>query len=147
MRSILLVAVATMLLLPPAVAAQKQSAAEAVAAYGAAWSEQDPDKRLTLLEKAWSEDGVYSDPTAEVKGRQALADHIGGFLAQSNGARIVLTSAVDLHHEIRLRFSWKMVAPDGQTTVAEGFDYGELDADGRLRLIVGFFGPFPPLDE
>jgi hypothetical protein len=25
-------------------------------------------------------------------------------------------------------------------------DYGQLDEDGRIKLIVGFFGPFPPLE-
>jgi hypothetical protein len=28
----------------------------------------------------------------------------------------------------------------------EGFDVGELGPDGRLRRIVGFFGPFPPIE-
>jgi hypothetical protein len=27
--------------------------------------------------------------------------------------------------------------------VTEGFDVGQLADDGRLRRIVGFFGPFP----
>jgi hypothetical protein len=25
-------------------------------------------------------------------------------------------------------------------------DFGELDGDGRLKLIVGFFGPFPAVE-
>ena len=120
-------------------------ASETVAAYGAAWNETDVEKRRELLEKAWAEDGVYTDPTAEVHGREALLAHITGFQAQSGGARIVLTTAVDSHHGTRLRFGWKMVGADG-TELAEGLDYGELDDDGRLRLIVGFVGPMKPLE-
>jgi hypothetical protein len=30
------------------------------------------------------------------------------------------------------------------TALVEGMDFGELGDDGRLKRIVGFFGPFPP---
>jgi hypothetical protein len=29
----------------------------------------------------------------------------------------------------------------------DGFDVGHRADDGRIDLIVGFFGPFPPLSE
>jgi hypothetical protein len=29
----------------------------------------------------------------------------------------------------------------------EGCDFGELDGDGRLKLIVGFFGPWPEASQ
>ena len=134
-------------LLPAAALGQaKLSAEEAVEAYASAWNVADAAERRALLEKAWTDDGVYTDPTAEVKGREALLQHIAGFQAQGNGAKILRTSKVDSHHGTRLRFSWKMVSADGQT-MAEGIDYGELAEDGRLKLIVGFFGPFAPLEE
>ena len=126
--------------------AQKLTPKEAVELYGAAWGEPDEAKRRELLEKAWADDGVYTDPTAEVTGRDALVAHIGGFLEQTQGAQIVITSGVDSHHGKRLRFSWQMQNADG-AVLAEGIDYGQLDSDGRLELIVGFFGPFPPLDD
>lgn len=134
------------LLVPGALRGQDLTAQEAVDLYGAAWAEPDEERRRGLLERAWAEDGVYTDPTAEVKGREALVAHIGGFLKQAQGGRIVITSQVDHHHGIRLRFSWAMQSAAGQT-LAEGMDYGELDEDGRLKLIVGFFGPFPPLES
>jgi hypothetical protein len=46
---------------------------------------------------------------------------------------------VDLHHG-RLRFAWKLTDASGRTVV-EGIDFCELASDGRLRRIVGFFGP------
>jgi len=114
-------------------------ATSVVDAYGAAWLEEDSAARLALLEKAWSDGGVYQDPTADVSGRQALADHIGGFHQNLPGARIEITSAVDAHHG-KLRFTWRMLGADGATMV-EGVDFGELTEDGRLASIVGFFGP------
>ena len=134
-------------LAPAVLSAQPASAQEAVDLYGAAWTEPDEAKRRALLEKAWAEDGVYTDPSAYVEGREALVKHIGGFLSGSGGSgpSIQIDSSVDLHHEKFLRFAWKMVGPDGQTVLSPGMDYGELDDEGRLKLIVGFFGPFPPL--
>ena len=116
---------------------------EIVSAYGAAWTDVDDAERQRLLEIAWSEDGVYQDPTADVSGRQALAQHISGFRKRLPGSAIVITSGVD-HHHGKFHFLWKMVGPDGNT-VLEGRDFGELDLNGRIRCIAGFFGPPPPL--
>ncbi len=115
-----------------------------VGAYGAAWNEPDEASRRKLLEAAWSDDGVYCDPTAEVVGREALVAHIAGFHGQFAGGRIDLTSGVD-EHDGWLRFAWTVVGADG-STLMDGFDIGQLAPDGRLARIVGFFGPFPPLD-
>lgn len=116
-------------------------AAAAVAAYGATWNEADEAERRRMLEQAWADDGTYCDPTVELHGRDALLEHIAGFQASFAGARIKTTSGVEEHHGY-VRFSWAMVDGSG-TTVTEGFDVGQLGSDGRLKLIVGFFGPFP----
>jgi len=57
------------------------------------------------------------------------------------GHRIDNASGVD-EHDGYLRFAWKMVGPDG-AVVMEGVDFGSLDGDGKLKSIVGFFGPWP----
>lgn len=138
-------------LVPVVANAQPASAQEAVDLYGQAWGEPDEAKRRAILEQAWAEDGVYSDPTAYVEGREALVQHIGGFMASRSGGgsgagpSIQIDSSVDVHHGKFLRFAWKMVAADGKTVLSPGMDYGELDEDGRLKLIVGFFGPFPAI--
>ena len=114
---------------------------EVVALYGSAWNEPDTAARLRTLERAWSNAGVYSDPTAYVEGRDALVAHIGGFQAQMPGARLALTSGVDEHHGA-VRFTWTLYGADGPV-VTEGIDFGELADDGRLLRITGFFG-MPP---
>jgi hypothetical protein len=52
------------------------------------------------------------------------------------GLRTALTPT---HHE-KFRFTWRMVLADGKVFL-EGIDFGELNSDGKLHRIVGFFGP------
>jgi hypothetical protein len=119
-------------------------AEETVAAYAAAWNEHDEDARRALLERSWADDGTYCDPSGRAEGRAALVRHIGGFHARMPGNRIEMASGVDEHDGL-LRFSWQMLGPDGVVAL-DGMDFGELDGDGRLKLIVGFFGPFPAVE-
>ncbi len=115
---------------------------EVVQAYGDSWNELDEAKRRVLLEQAWADDGVYTDPSADLHGREALIAHIGAFHKDGMpGVRIIPSSGVDEHHG-RLRFTWRMEGADG-STIIEGIDFGELARDGRLQRIVGFFGPPP----
>ena len=117
--------------------------AELVASYTSAWHQTDRDARRQLLEVAWAADGSYSDPTAQVSGRDAFVDHIGRFHQQFPGARLEVTSEVDSHHQ-HLRFEWKMVLADGKVSL-HGIDIGEVAPDGtNLQRIVGFFGPTEP---
>lgn len=120
------------------------SADELIEAYGAAWHEPDPAARAELLARCWAADGAYRDPTVAIDGREALAEHMGGFQARLPGHRLVLRTAIDEHHRW-LRFGWRMLDPGG-AAVLEGLDIGERDADGRLARIVGFFGPLPASD-
>lgn len=118
---------------------------DTIATYGAAWNEPDIAARRQLLEKAWAENGTYTDPGVQLEGREALVQHISGFLTSLPGARIVPTSHVDVHHGM-LRFSWRLIRADG-TTMTDGIDFGVLDADGKITRIVGFFGPLAPMDR
>jgi hypothetical protein len=117
------------------------SAREIVELYGAAWEEHCDDARRELVERVWATDGVYCDPSARVEGRAALVAHIGGFQTRWPDHRIVMMTGVDEHDEW-LRFGWLMLAPDDEV-VLEGMDVAERDVDGRIRRIVGFFGPIP----
>src|SRR5262245_9290550 len=114
-----------------------------VKGYSAAWNEPDAQHRRELLEKVWASEGTYTDPQSHVEGREALVEHIGRFLKNSPGARIIQSSRADYHHGM-FRFTWKFIGGDGKT-VMEGIDFGAVGADGRLQRIVGFFGPIKPL--
>lgn len=105
--------------------------------YLAAWNEADAAKREALLAKCWATEGVYSDPTGEVKGAAALSAMIGQVQKQYPGARLERTSRLDRHHDVA-RFGWRMVLADG-SALPEGVDFVHL-VDGRIARIAGFFG-------
>ncbi len=114
---------------------------EIVQAYMAAWNEHDETERRALLDRAWADDGRYTDTMSDAPGREALVALISQFHQRMPGASIIATSGIDEHHG-RLRFTWKMTARDGSTGM-EGIDVGQVADDGRLQSITGFFGPLP----
>lgn len=109
--------------------------------YLAAWNETDAARRAALLAQCWAKDGVYSDPTVEVKGAAALSAMIGKVQQQYPGARLERTSRLDAHHDV-LRFGWRMVLADGKA-LPEGVDFVHI-VDGRIARIAGFFGALKP---
>jgi hypothetical protein len=118
------------------------TASETITAYMDAWNETDPAKRASLLGQCWSDAGAYTDPMADVQGREALSGLIDGFHKQMPGASIVTSTGLDQHHN-RVRFGWKLLMEDGSERM-EGIDIAVLADDGRLASITGFWGVTPP---
>lgn len=110
-----------------------------ITAYCEAWNEADSAKREAMLADVWAERGVYTDPMVQTVGRGELATHIGRVLARNPDSRIARTSRVDHHHGL-LRFSFARLLRNGDV-LRDGVDFGELDGDGKLARITGFFGP------
>ena len=110
--------------------------------YCEAWGVADAAQRLSLLDEVWTEGGVYTDPRSHLTGAPALSEHIGRVLTRRPGATIRRTSAVDAHHGWA-RFHWQVLLSDG-TLLPEGIDLAELTDSGKIRRIVGFFGPLEP---
>ena len=113
------------------------STPDGIAAYGQAWLEADASRRLRLLERAWAPDAVYCDPLDHVVGREALCAHIGAFQQSMAGGRVEVTSEPVLHHD-SAHFRWAISDASGQQ-VLTGFDVVQLDADGRIARLHGFF--------
>jgi hypothetical protein len=130
--------------MPPAEAQQAApslSPDAAVVAYCAAWNTTDRADRERLLAQVWATDGVYSDPEPTLAvGRAALSDTISAFQHSHPGARF-RCSAPQTHHGA-MRVTWVLLRRDG-VELARGTDFSELAADGRIRRVVGFFGPPP----
>ena len=118
-------------------------------AYGKAWNERDSATRLRLVEKAWTENGSYVDPTMETRvvGREAFADMVGHFLGGRSGEYFepMAWLASDQHHGY-LQMRWHFCSPGGLQFA--GVDFGELAPDGRLQRVTGFFAfePEQPRD-
>ena len=69
-----------------------------VATYIKAWNETDADKWSALIDKVRAQNGVYQDPSIEVKGRGGLAELIGGFQASRPNVSQRLTDTPGAHH-------------------------------------------------
>lgn len=112
-----------------------------VLAYVDAWNEPDAAARQNILGGCWADDAAYVDPNVELKGRDALSQHISRIQAGRPGARLEMMSGIDLHHNV-VRFLWRLVRADGSAGDVS-IDFGEVDSDGRLTKIIGFFGDAP----
>lgn len=113
--------------------------------YGKAWAEPDAAARAALLAQVWAKDGQYKDPTVDLKGAEALSQHIGGFLRQFPAAKLTMSTKTD-SYGTTFRAGWLLDFGDGKTPALEGFDFGELDNEGRITKIAGFFGPLPKVE-
>jgi hypothetical protein len=108
-----------------------------ITAYGEAWLAVDEDERRALLEVAWAPDAVYSDPLDHLQGREALGRHIGATQVALAGGRIAVTSTPVRHHDSAF-FRWTMTDAAGATALT-GFDVVQLDDQGRIARLTGFF--------
>jgi hypothetical protein len=45
---------------------------EIIERYIAAWNEADPERRRELIDSFWTADGSYTDPLADVRGRDGI---------------------------------------------------------------------------
>lgn len=110
---------------------------DGIGAYGEAWREPDEEQRRRLLERAWAPDAVYCDPLDHVVGREALVAHIGAFQQSMAGGRVDVTSEAVRHHD-SAHFTWAITDAAGNT-VLTGFDVVQLDEQGRITRLTGFF--------
>ncbi len=114
----------------------------AVARYFEAWNAAEPEARAKAVAAAWAADGGYTDPLADVRGNDEIAAVIAAAHEQFPGFSFKRTGAVDGHHDTA-RFSWELVSDaDGSAPVA-GFDVITLDAEGRIRSVLGFLDRVP----
>ncbi|KDN79646.1 polyketide cyclase [Streptomyces olindensis] len=116
---------------------------DAVARYFEAWNAPDPVARQKAVAAAWTPDGGYTDPLADVSGHEQIAAVIAAAREQFPGFVFRLAGAVDGHHDTA-RFSWELVSEaDGSAPVA-GSDVITLDEQGRIRAVLGFLDRVPP---
>jgi hypothetical protein len=110
----------------------------AVDTYVRAWRERDPVVRATLLEACFAADGRFVTRSRELVGRGALAELMARVHADPQNAGIRVISPVDAQG-ITFRFRAAVDRLDG--TSPETFEAGQIDADGRISLVLTFTGP------
>jgi hypothetical protein len=110
----------------------------AVDTYIKASSERDPALRTTMIETCFAEGGRIVMRSREIRGRAALSAAIGGFLEDPQFIRIRVTSVIDARGTT---FRMRAVVERKDGTSPESFDAGEVDASGRIALILTFAGP------
>lgn len=115
----------------------KSSVEAAVNTYIRAASERDPKTRGAMLESCFAADGRLISRNREVRGRAALADEIARLLADPQFERIRIVSAIDVG-ETTFRFQSSVERRDGTSLVF--FDAGQVDATGRISLVLTFAG-------
>lgn len=115
------------------------STAEVLATYVRAWTEPDAAVRERLVEQCFAVDGRFVMSTREIRGRAQLLALMARVHADPNLLRIRV-----LGLDVRDKTFRLLAAADLRDgTSPETLDAGELDADGRIRLVLTFTGPFP----
>lgn len=104
----------------------------------AAYSEPDPSVRAALIRNSWNLEGRLVDPPLESRGHDGISDQAATLLAQFPGHRFERTTALDMHHQF-IRYGWRLVGTSGEP-VLTGVDFMDVDVDGRIARVVGFFG-------
>ena len=118
------------------------NATDLVQRYFEIWNEPDPDIRLAAVGLLWTDDALYVDPVAAVRGHREITDLIGAVQRQVPGHVFRLLDGIDAHHNLA-RFSWELVPADGGDSVAEGSDVTVTEDDGRISSVLGFLDKAP----
>jgi hypothetical protein len=103
-----------------------------------AWSERDPAIRAKMIEACFAENGRMVTRSGEIRGRVALADEMTRVTSDPRLVRIRLTSVIDAKGTT---FRYRGFADYSDGRSLENLDVGELDADGRIALVMAFGGP------
>ncbi len=106
----------------------------------AAWNEPDPTEVRSHLEQALAPDVDFIDPSIVTHGIDEFEANVHAVQASIPGAVYARTSAVDSHHGL-YRYTWQ-ISRAGET-VMTGFDVTEVDNNGKVTRVLGFFGPLP----
>ena len=108
----------------------------------AAWNELDTGKIRAHLDLALAPDVRFIDPSIETHGIDEFEKNVRDFRARLPDARCSRASGIDSHHRLH-RYTWEIHR--GDELLVAGFDVVEVDGDGRVIRVEGFFGTLPPL--
>ena len=117
----------------------------AVDTYIRAWLEPDAARRAELVEACFATDGRFVTRGGEHRGRSALLALMARVHADPQLLRIRLVSGIDARGTT---FRFRAVADYRDGSSPETTDVGEIDASGRVALVLTFGDPLPePADK
>jgi hypothetical protein len=87
--------------------------------------------------------GQRLDPSIETHGLDEFEAEVHNAQAGLLGAEYSRTIGVDSHDGLH-RYSWQ-ISRDSEIVVT-GFDVTEVEGEGKVTRVVGFFGPLPDTD-
>lgn len=107
-----------------------------------------PSARKARVAELFTTDVRYTDPLADVTGRDGVAGFLDAAREKLAGFEFRLHGEVDAHHD-RARFRWQAAPPEVFAAGAEppvvGFDVIVTDGDGRIAQVHGFLDVVPAL--
>src|SRR5262252_6650124 len=111
--------------------------------YQALWSETDATRRGELMTKCLDEDVEIVGPGYLARGFREFEEHVARFQREQPGSKPMLASGIDAHAGWA-RFAVNVMAPDG-AVIGRALDIVEFGGDRRIRRLIAFWGPLPPL--
>jgi hypothetical protein len=106
----------------------------------AMWNERDLAKVRGYIDDLFREDVIFIDPTNSIVGHDAFEKMVREFRTRLPDAVCSHASGFDAHHGLH-RYHWEI--HQGADLLIAGFDVTQIDSDGRISRVEGFFGPIP----
>lgn len=116
----------------------------AVLTYIQAAGESDSAARGKLLELCFAAEGRIVTRGGQIRGREAVAEMLARVHADPQFERIRVTSAIDAQGTT---YRLRSVIERRDGTSLEFFDTGEIDASGKIALVLAFAGELGGPDE
>ena len=109
----------------------------AVDTYIRIFSEPDSDKRAELIEACFATNGRIVTRSREIRGHSGVAEMANRFITDPEVLRVRVLAVDAQNTTFRLRALTDL--RDGRSI--EVNDAGEIDAEGRISLLLTFAGP------
>ncbi len=106
----------------------------------AMWNERDLETIRGDIDEIFSKEVIFIDPANSIVGHDAFETMVREFRARFPDADISHSSGFDQHHGL-VRYHWEIRQED--KLLMTGFDVCEINQDGRVCRVEGFFGPIP----
>ena len=108
----------------------------------AMWNERDLGKVRGYIDEIFAEDVVFIDPANSILGHDAFERMVKEFRTRLPEALCSHSSGFDAHHGLH-RYHWEI--HQGDDLLISGFDVTQIDPDGKISRVEGFFGEIPEI--